>query len=165
MKRVITVKLGYTEQVDSEWHVKMKMQMRALAITLLKYWFWISSILERTKNSTKTSNTSFESSGNGLPKFWRLGVWHSYWPATPTLYDKLNFLGEEGMASPWCYHAPVQDFFLSIIKAFKWDIVSLCTIFTFPVNWVQSPKNVLISLPILRAIKLFSLQHRCIIHC
>ena len=28
------------------------------------------------------------------------GAWHSYWPATHTLYDELNFLGEEGVASP-----------------------------------------------------------------
>ena len=88
--------------------------MRDLAIKHLKYWFRISSILERTKNSTKTSNTSFERSGSRLFKSWRLGAWHSYWPATPTLYDKLNFLGEEGVASPWCCHAPVlQEFFVN----------------------------------------------------
>ena len=87
-------------------------QMRADAMTRLKYWFLISSILERTKNSTKANNTSFERSGSWLLKSWRLGAWHSYWPATPTLYDKLNFLGEEGVASPWCCHAPVlQEFF------------------------------------------------------
>ena len=68
-------------------------QMRALDILHLKYWFRISSILERTKNSTITSNTSFKRSGSGLFKSWRLGAWHSYWPTTPTLYDKLNFLG------------------------------------------------------------------------
>ena len=87
-------------------------QLRDLAIKHLKYWFRISSILERTKNSTKTNNTSFERSDSGLLKSWRLGAWHSYWPATPTLYDKLNFLGEEGVASPWCCHAPVlQEFY------------------------------------------------------
>ena len=87
-------------------------QLRADAMVHLKYWFRISSILEKTKNSTKTSNTSFERSDSGLIKSWRLGVWHSYWPAMPTLYDKLNFLGEEGVASPWCCQAPVlQDFF------------------------------------------------------
>ena len=53
-------------------------QMRDLAIKHLKYWFRISSILERTKNSTKTSNTSFERSDSGLSKSWRLGAWHSY---------------------------------------------------------------------------------------
>ena len=91
--------------------VHENIQMRDLAITNLKYWFRISSILEKTKNSTKTSNTSFERSESGLPKSWRLGAWHSYWPATPTLYDKLNFLGKEGMANWWCCHVPVlQDF-------------------------------------------------------
>ena len=82
-------------------------QMQALAIVRLNYWFQISSFLERTKNSTKTSNTLFERSDNKLFKSWRLWAWHSHWPATPTLYDKLNFLGEEGVASPWCCHAPV----------------------------------------------------------
>ena len=85
----------------------INIQLRADAMVHLKYWFRISSILERTKNSTKTNNTSFERSDSGLLKSWRLGAWHSYWPATPTLYDKLNFLGEEGVASPWCCHAPV----------------------------------------------------------
>ena len=89
--------------------------MRADAMTHLKYWFRISSILERTKNSTKTSNTSFERSDSGLLKSWRLGAWHSYWPATPTLYDKLNFLGKGGVASPWCCHAPVlQEYFFPL---------------------------------------------------
>jgi len=90
--------------------------MWALAIGHLKYWFRISSILETTKNSTKTSNTSFERSDSRLLKSWRLGAWHSYWPTMPTLYVKLNFL------CPLC----------------------LCTIFTFPVNEfkVQNPKNV-----------------------
>ena len=82
-------------------------QMRVDAMTHLKYWFRISSILERTKNSTKTSNTTFERSDSGLPKTWRLGAWHSCWPATPTLYDKLTFLEEEGVASPWSCLAPV----------------------------------------------------------
>ena len=91
---------------------KCHVQMRADAMTHHKYWFRISSILERTKNGTKTSNTSFERSDCGLLKSWRFGAWHSYWPAMPTLYDKLNFLGEEGVASPWCCHAPVlQEFF------------------------------------------------------
>ena len=81
--------------------------MRAFAITHLNYWFRILSILERTKNSTKTSNTSFERSDSGLFKSWRSGAWHSYWPATLTLCDKWNFFGEEGVASPWCCHAPV----------------------------------------------------------
>ena len=91
---------------------KVYIQLRDLAIKHLKYWFRISSILERTKNSTKTNNTSFERSDSGLLKSWRLGAWHSYWPATPTLYDKLNFLGKGGMASPWCCHAPVlQEYF------------------------------------------------------
>ena len=86
--------------------------MRDLAIKHLKYWFRISSILERTKNSTKTSNTSFERSDSGLLKSWRLGVWHSYRPSTPTLYDKLNFLGKEGLVSPWCCHTLVlQKYF------------------------------------------------------
>ena len=86
--------------------------MRAFAITHLNYWFWILSILERTKNSTKTSNTSFERSNSGLLISWRLRAWHSYWPATPTLYDKLTFLGGEAVVSPWCCHAPVlQEFF------------------------------------------------------
>ena len=90
----------------------INIQMRDLAIKHLKYWFRISSILERTKNSTKTNNTSFERSDSGLSKSWRLGAWHSYWPATPTLYDKLNFLGKGGVASPWCCHAPVlQEYF------------------------------------------------------
>ena len=89
-------------QIDKEYQV-----MVADAITHLKYWYRISSSLERTKNSTKTSNTSFERSDSGLSKSWRLEAWHSYWPATPTLYDKLNFLGKGGMASPWCCHAPV----------------------------------------------------------
>ena len=80
---------------------------RADAITHIKYWFRVSSILERTKNSTKTNNTSFERSDSGFLKSWRLGAWHSYWPATLTLYEKLSFLGEEGVASPWCCHAPV----------------------------------------------------------
>ena len=88
------------------------LKMRADAMVHLKYLFRISSILERTKNSTKTKNTSFERSDSGLLKSWRLGAWHSYWPATPTLYDKLNFLGKGGMASPWCCHAPVlQEYF------------------------------------------------------
>ena len=78
--------------------------MRALAIVHLKYWLRISSILKRTKNSTKTSNTLFERSGSGLFKSWRIRAWHSYWPAMPTLYDKLNFLGEDGLAGPLCYH-------------------------------------------------------------
>ena len=98
-------------------------QMRALAIIHLKYWFRISSILERTKNSTKTSNTSFERSGSGLFKFWRLGAWHSYWPATPTLYDKLNFLGEEGVASPWCCHAPVLHRFFCLLSGLSNEIL------------------------------------------
>ena len=90
----------------------IEIQMRALAIIHLKYWFRISSILERTKNSTKTNNTSFERSDSRLFKSWRLGAWHSYWPATPTLYDKLNFLGKGGVASPWCCQAPVlQEYF------------------------------------------------------
>ena len=82
-------------------------QLRDLDIKHLKYWFRISSILERTKNSTKTSNTSFERSDSGFlnPEDW--GAWHSYWPATPTLYDKLNFLGKEVVASLWCCQAPV----------------------------------------------------------
>ena len=79
----------------------------SLALTHLKYWFQISSILERTKNSAKTSNTQFERSDSGLLKSWRLGAWHSYWRAMPAFNDKLNFLGEEGVASPWCYHAPI----------------------------------------------------------
>ena len=88
-------------------------QMRDLAIKHLKYWFRISSILERTKSSTKTNNISFERSDSKLFKSWRLGAWHSNWPATPTLYDKLTFLGKEGVASPWCCHALVlQDFFV-----------------------------------------------------
>ena len=87
-------------------------QMQADAITHLKYWFQISSILERTKNSTKTNNTSYERSDSGLSYSWKFGAWHSYWPATPTLYDKLNFLGIGGMASSWCCHAPVlQEYF------------------------------------------------------
>ena len=87
-------------------------QLRADAMVHLKYWFLISLILERTKNSTKTNNTSFERSDSGLFKSWRLGAWHSYWPAMPTLCDKLNFLGEEGVASPWCCYAPVlQEIF------------------------------------------------------
>ena len=91
---------------------KGDIQMRDLAITHLKYWFQISSILEKTKNSTKTSNTSFETSDSWLTKFWRLRVWHSHWPDMPTLCDKLNFLGKEGMASPWCCHTPVlQEWF------------------------------------------------------
>ena len=95
------------------WNLKnLKIQMQADAMVHLKYWFRISSILEKTKNSTKTSNTSFERSDSGLPKSWRSWAGHSYWPATPTLYDKLNFLGKGGMASPWCCHAPVlQEYF------------------------------------------------------
>ena len=93
----------YHSIVTTLWNI----QMRADAMVYLKYWFRISSILERTKNSIKTSNTSFERSDSGLSKSWRLGAWHFYWPATPTLYDKLNFLGEEGVASPWYCHAPV----------------------------------------------------------
>ena len=117
---------------------KRNIQMRDLAIKHLKYWFRISSILERTKNSTKTSNTSFERSDSKLLKSWRLGTWHSYWPATPTLYDKLNFLGEEGVASPWCCHAPVPQEYFCIYQGLQWDIVCLSTIFTFTANWVQS---------------------------
>ena len=97
------------------WLFSTDIQLRALDITHLKYWFWISWILERTKNSTKTSNTSFERSGSWLLKSWRLEAWHSYWPATPTLYDKLNFLGKGGVASPWCCHAPaLQEYFCSL---------------------------------------------------
>ena len=93
-------------------YILTNIQLRMDAITYLKYWFWISSILERTKNSTKPNNTSFERAGSGLFKSWRLEAWHSYWPATPTLCDKLDFLGEEGVASPWGCHAPVlQEFF------------------------------------------------------
>ena len=88
-------------------HWSKNIQLRADAMTHLKYWFHISSILERTKNSTKTNNTSFKRSDSRLLKIWRFGAWHSYWPATPTLNDKLNFLGEEAVASLWCCHAPV----------------------------------------------------------
>ena len=99
---------GFTQRIS-----KTLIQLRADATVHLKYWFRISSILERTKNITKTINTSFERSDSELFKSWRLGVWHSNWPATPTLYDKLNFLGEKGVASPWCWHAPViQEFFV-----------------------------------------------------
>ena len=92
------------------WYLHL---IQADAITHHKYWFQISSILVRTKNSTTKSNTSFERSDSGLLKVCRLGAWHSYWPATPNLYDKLTFLEEEGVASPWCCHAPVlQDFFV-----------------------------------------------------
>ena len=99
-----TVKLIQTKAAVM---VEKYVQMRADAITHLKYWFRISLILERTKNSTITSNTSFKRSDSDLLKSWRLGTWHSYWPATPTLYHKLNFLGNGGVASPWCCHAPV----------------------------------------------------------
>ena len=117
-------------------------QMRDLAIKHLKYCFWISSILERTKNSTKTSNISFERSGSGLFKSWRLGAWHSYWPATPTLYDKLNFLGEEGVASPRCYHAPVLQENYCLLSGLSNEILYFFVpFFTFPVNWVQSSKS------------------------
>ena len=54
-------------------HTHRYLLLRPLDITHLKYWFCISSIFEKTKNSTKTSNTSFERSGSGLPKSWRLG--------------------------------------------------------------------------------------------
>ena len=116
-KKLIRTQCAFVDMID--WLMcahfllqKHYIQMRALAIVHLKYWFWISSILERTKSSTKTNNTSFERSGSGLLKSWRLGAWHSYWPATSTLYDKLNYLGEKGVASPWCCNAPVlQEFF------------------------------------------------------
>ena len=95
-------------------------QMRALTIIHLKYWFQISSILKRSKNSTETNNTLFERSGSGLFKSWRLGAWHSYWPAMPILYDKLNFLGEEGVASPWRCHALVlQEFYCPLSGLFS----------------------------------------------
>ena len=101
-----------SQLILNEMNWNFDIQLRADAMTHLKYWFRISSIVERTNNSTKTINTSFERSGSGLLQSWRLGAWHSYWPATPTLYDKLNFLGEEGVASPWCCQAPVlQEFF------------------------------------------------------
>ena len=102
--RKITMQEGSCTPLES---TTVYIQMRADTMIHLKYWFRISSILDRTKNSTKTSNTSFERSDSGLFKSWRLGAWHSYWPATPTLYDKLNFLGKGGMASPWYCHAPI----------------------------------------------------------
>ena len=99
------------------------LQLQVDAMAHLKYWFRISSILERTKNSTKTRHTSFERSDSGLYKSWRLGAWHSYWPATPTLYDKLNFSGEEGMASLWCCHAPVLHKFYCPLSGLSNEIL------------------------------------------
>ena len=54
-----------------EFHA-LDIQLRDLAIKHLKYWFQISSILERTKNSTKISNVSFQRSDSGLfnPEYW-----------------------------------------------------------------------------------------------
>ena len=116
-------------------------QMWAEVITHLKYWFRFSSILEGTKNSTKTSNTSFEKSDSRLSKFWRLRVWHSYWPTKPTCYDKLNFFRRRGRGKPMMLPHPCPSrIFLSSIRAFKRGILCLCTICTFLVNWVQSSK-------------------------
>ena len=135
--------LRTSEVMDDTFRIShQEIQMQALAIGHLKYWFWISSILETTKNSEKKEIPHLKGLILGFIKFWRLGAWHSYWPATPTLYDKLNFLGNGGVASPWCCNAPVlQYFFFFTIRAFKWDIVCLCSFFTSSVNWVQSSKS------------------------
>ena len=98
-------------------------QLRDLAIKHLKYWLRISSILERTKYSTKTSNTSFERSDSWLSKSWKLGAWHSYWLAMPTLYDKWNFLEEEGVTSPWCCHAPVLQIYFCPLSGLSNEIL------------------------------------------
>ena len=145
MQKYISDNLDFRDFLRSFKRLKVRaemIQMRDLAITHLKYWFRISSILERTKNSTKTSNTSFERSDSGLLKSWRLGAWHSYWSATPTLYYKLYFFWKRGHGKPMMLPRPCSpQIFLSTIRAFKWDIICLCTIFTFPVNWVQSSKS------------------------
>ena len=118
----------------------INIQLRADAMVHLKYWFRISSILERTKSSTKTSNTSFKRSDSGLLKSWRLGAWHSYWPAMPTLYDKL--FRRRGCGKPMILPRPCPPGkLLSTIRAFNWYIVCLCTFFTFSVNWVQISKS------------------------
>jgi len=63
----------------------------------------------------KNKQYLIERSDSGLLKSWRLGAWHSYWPAMPTLYVKLNFLGIGVVASPWCCQAPVlQEYFFPL---------------------------------------------------
>ena len=117
-------------------------QMRDLAIKHLKYWFRFSSILERTKNSTKTNNTSFERSISGLCKSWRLeGVAFLLACHTHFLWW-IDFFRRRGRGKPMMLPRPCPPGkLLSTIRAFKWDIVCLCTIFAFPVNWVQISKS------------------------
>ena len=67
-----------------EFLVKFYIQLRADAMVHFKYWFRISSILEKTKNRTKTSNTSFGRSDSGLLKSWSLGAWQHHGLATPS---------------------------------------------------------------------------------
>ena len=112
-------------------------QMWDLAIKHLNYWFWISSILERVKNSTKTNNISFERSDSKHPKSWRLGAWHSHWPTMPTFYNKLHFFRKRGRGKPLilpCSCPP--GIILFTLIGFKLGIVCLSAIFSLPVNRV-----------------------------
>ena len=58
----------YLAESDKNLNVLVLIQLQADAMVHLKYSFRILSILERTKNSTKTSNTLFERSDSGLLK-------------------------------------------------------------------------------------------------
>ena len=90
--------------------------LQALSIeskTNLNYWFRILSILERTKNSTKTSNTSFERSDSGLLKsfiinwtFYEKGAWQAHDNAMP-LSSRNIFVHYQGFQKRYCmslYH-------------------------------------------------------------
>ena len=99
----------------------------------------LSSIHSRSTSSTKTHNTSFESSGRGQFKFRRKGAWQPQEVATTFFPKKYTFQKQWAWQASNYANTYSSGILMSIIRAFKWSIICFCTIIGSHSIW-RKPK-------------------------
>ena len=126
--------------IEKFWNY-CNVHLRADAMAHLKYWFRISSILEKPRIIQKQTIPHLKGLIVGFldPEDWGRVILIGL--LRPLFMINWPFR-RRGRGKPMMLTRPCPSgLFLSTIRAFKWDIVCLCTIFTFPLNWVQSWKS------------------------